>query len=217
MSRNGVFYAEILNNRQWEPVPKPKFLNGKHIPIDCMMSLCTAYELYALLVGYERWSTYPFWYTEPIVPLSEPRGYPDDMNPIYKECFGYTEYIENNTYEISTGNDTHEMSPMSYAKQHIYLTWFLVQEVVDYDWDRKFPTFTGYVKSQYASLFSALGSFPEDFPDEEKIYMHKGEGRTEISWIQSYREFVGYGDWFIGELLKLGDPKEVRIIFWLDW
>jgi hypothetical protein len=22
---------------------------------------------------------------------------------------------------------------------------------------------------------------------------------------------------FIEELLKLGDPKEVRIIFWLDW
>jgi hypothetical protein len=69
----------------------------------------------------------------------------------------------------------------------------------------------------YASLFSTLSSFPEDFPEEEKIYMHKGEGRTEVSWVQSYREFVGYGDWFIGELLKLGDPKAVRIIFWLDW
>jgi hypothetical protein len=216
MSRNGVFYAEILKNGQWEPIPKPKFSNGKHTPIDCMLDLCTAYELYAALVGYERWSTYPIWHTETIVPLSEPRGFPHDMNPIYRECFGYTEYVENNTYEIRIGNYTYEMSPMSYAKR-IYLTWFLVQEVIDYDWDRKFPTFTGYVKSQYASLFSVLGFFPEDFPDEEKIYMHKGEDRTEISWVQSYREFVGYGDWFIGELLKLGDPNKVRIIFWLDW
>ena len=215
MSRSGSFYAEIWKDGQWEPLPKPKFLKGKHLPIYCT-SPGTAYELYAALVGYERCSTYPHWYAEPIVPISEPRGFPDDMNPIYKKCFGYTEYIENNPYEISIGNNTYEMSPMSYAKQ-IYLTWFLVQEVVDYDWDRKFPAFTGYVRSQYASLFSALGSFPEDFPDEEKIFMHKGEGRTEISWVQSYREFVGYdGDWFIGELLKLGDPNEVRIIFWLD-
>jgi hypothetical protein len=207
MSRNGVFYGEILKNGQWEPIPKPKFLNGKHIPI-CCTSPGTAYELYTLLVGYERWSTYPIYHTEPIVPLSEPRGFPHDMNLIYKECFGYTGHTENNTYEISNS--------MFHTKKN-YLTWFLVQEVIDYDWDRKFSPFTGYVKSQYASLFSALGSFPKDFPDEEKIYMHKGEGRTQVSWVESYREFVGYGDWFIGELLKLGDPKEVRIIFWLDW
>ncbi len=208
MSRSGVFYAEILKTGQWEPIPKPKFLKGKHIPIKCMMSLGIAYELYALLVGYERRSTYSIWHTEPIVPLSEPRGFPHDMNPIYKESFGYTEYTENNTYEISNA--------MFHTKRN-YLTWFFVQEVVDYDWDRKFPPFTGYVKSQYASLFSALDSFPEDFPEEEEIYMQKGEGRTEISWVQSYREFVGYEDWFIEELLKLGDPKKVRIIFWLDW
>lgn len=217
MSRNGCFYAEIWRDGQWEPIPKPKFLKGKHIPISCTNPE-KAYDLYAMLVGYERLSTYPIWHTEPIVPLTEPRGFPHDMNPIYKECFGYTEYIENNTYEINIGNYTYEMSPMSYAKQ-IYLTWFLVQEVIDYDWDKKFPPFTGYVNSQYASLFSTLGSFPEDFPEEEKIYMYKGEGRTEVSWVESYREFVGYygGDWLIGELLKLGNPKEVRIIFWVDW
>lgn len=138
MSRNGVFYAEFLKNREWEPIPKPKFRKGKPIPINCMMSFSKAYELYALLVGYERRFTYPIWHTEPIVPLSEPRGFPHDMNPIYKECFGYTEETENNTYEISNA--------MFHTKQN-YLTWFLVQEVIDYDWDRKFYTFTSYVKS----------------------------------------------------------------------
>ncbi|MEM9275429.1 MAG: hypothetical protein AAGA80_21045 [Cyanobacteria bacterium P01_F01_bin.143] len=45
--------------------------------------------------------------------------------------------------------------------------------------------------------------------------MFDGEGRTEVSWVESYREFVGCVDWFIEELLKLGKPEEVRIIFWL--
>jgi hypothetical protein len=196
MSRNGNFYSEICRDGQWEPIPKPKFLKGKHIPIPCT-SPGKAYDLYAMLVGFEHWSTYPFWHTEPIVPLTEPRGFPRDMNLIYKESFD------------SDGSGSLEPP---------YLTWFLVQEFIDYDWDKKFPPFTGYVNSQYAPLFSTLGSFPEDFPEEEKIYMYKDKGRTEVSWVESYREFVGYyGDWFIGELLKLGNPKDVRIIFWLDW
>lgn len=62
---------------------------------------------------------------------------------------------------------------------------------------------------------SASASFPDDFSDDERIYRSKKEGTTEVSWVESYREFIGCGDWFIGELLKLGDPKEVRIIFWL--
>ncbi|MEM9276883.1 MAG: hypothetical protein AAGA80_28690 [Cyanobacteria bacterium P01_F01_bin.143] len=76
------------------------------------------------------------------------------MNPIYKECFGYTEYPESNNSIIED-----------------YLTWFLVQEIIDYDWDRKFPPWIGYVKSQYASLFDGLASFPESFPDDELIYI----------------------------------------------
>lgn len=206
MSRSGSFYAEIWKDGQWQPIPKPKFLKGKHIPI-CCTNPGTAYELYAALVGYERWSMYPHWYTEPIVPISEPRGFPDDMNPIYKECFGYNEYPESNKSRIRNA--------LFHTEQE-YLTWFLVQEVIDYDWDKKFPLCTGYVKSRFASLFESSASFPEEFPNnEESIYLFNGEGRTEVSWVESYREFVGCSDWFIEELLKLGNPKEVRIIFWL--
>jgi hypothetical protein len=206
MSRSGAFYAEIWQNGQWEPIPIPKFSKGKQIPIPCI-SPGTAYTLYAALVGYERWSMYPLWHTEPIKPLSEPRGFPDDLNPIYKEYFGYNEYPESNQSVIKNA--------LFHTNQQ-YLTWFLVQEVIDYDWNRKFPPWIGYVKNQYASLFSGL-SFPENFPEDEGIYIFNEEGRTEISWVENYREFVGCVDWFIEELLKLGNPKEIRIIFWLDW
>ncbi len=208
MSRSGIFYAEIWQNAQWEPIPTPKFSKGKQIPLPCV-SPGTAYELYAALVGYERWGMYPLWHTEPVEPLSEPRGFPDDLNPFYKEYFGYNEYPESNKSVIKNA--------LFHTKQQ-YLTWFLVQEVIDYDWNKKFPPWIGYVKSQYASLFSGL-SFPENFPEDEEIYIFDEKGRTEISWVENYREFVGCidVDWFVEELLKLGNPKETRIIFWLDW
>ena len=152
-------------------------------------------------------STYPFWHTEPIEVISEPRGFPDDMNPIYKEYFGYNEHPESNYSIIHNA--------LFHSKQQ-YLTWFLVQEVIDYDWDRKFPPWTAYVKNQYSCLFDSLAPFPESFPNDEFLYLFDGEGRTEVSWVESYREFVGSIDWFLEELLKLGEPEKVRIIFWLN-
>ncbi|MEG4811436.1 hypothetical protein QUA82_23030 [Microcoleus sp. F8-D3] len=56
------------------------------------------------------------------VPLSKPRSLPKDMNPVYKE------YFENNSVGI----------------EH-HFTWFMVQEVIEYDWDGRFLPCTGYV------------------------------------------------------------------------
>ena len=209
MSRSGIFYAEIWQDGQWKPIPTPKLLKGEHIPIPCIeIGAGESYELYTALVRYERMSTYPFWHTEPIEPISEPRGFPDDMNSIYKEYFGYNEHPESNYSIIHNA--------LFHIKKQ-YLTWLLVQEVIDYDWDRKFPPWTAYVKNQYSSLFNSLAPFPESFPNDEFLYPLDGEGRTEVSWVESYREFIGSVDWFIEELLKLGEPEKVRIIFWLNW
>lgn len=194
MSTTSSLYAEVWRNNQWEPTPAPKWSKGKQIPVCCMRP-GTPYELYAALVGYYHRAIYHFAHTEEIVPLSKPRGFPKDMNAVYKE------YFEDDSWLSS---------------QNCYLTWFMVQEVIDYDWDRKFPPRTGYVKNQYAHLFCSSASFPDAFPDDEPVYYRKKEGYTEVSWVQSYREFVGCADWFIEELLKLGNPEEVRIIFWLE-
>jgi hypothetical protein len=192
MSTTSSIYAEVWRNNQWEPIPAPKWIKGKQVPVAYMYP-GTEYELYAALVGYYRPHLYHIYHTEEIALLSEPRGFPKDMNAIYKHHF--------------------EDSSMGGCW---LISWFMVQEIVDYDWDRKFPTFVGYVKSQYASLFSASDSFPVAFPDDGHIDITKREGTTEVSWVESYRNFVGCVDWFIEELLKLGNPKEVRIIFWLE-
>ncbi|WP_448268113.1 hypothetical protein [Nostoc sp. DSM 114159] len=192
MSTTSSLYAEIWRNNQWEPIPEAKWSKGKRIPV-CCLRLGTPYELYAALVGYYHYSlSYYHWHTEKIVPVSEPRGLPEDMNVIYKD------YFENDRLGI----------------EH-HFTWFMVQEIIDYDWDRKFPPCKGYVNHQYASLFSSLAPFPDDLPDDELIYMTKKDNTTEVTWVESYREYVGCVDYFIQELLKLGNPREIRILFWL--
>lgn len=194
MITTSSLYAEIWRNSRREPIPEPKYSkSNRRIPVHCM-SLGTAYELYAALVGYDRSRLYHLGHTEEIVPLSKPRGFPKDMNAIYEE------YFEN-------GN--------GYGMKR-YLTWFMVQEVIDYDWDRRFPPCTGYVRSEYAPLFCTSASLPDGFPDDEDIHFVEREGTTKVSWAESYRDFVGCIDEFIEELLKLGDPEEVRIIFWLE-
>jgi len=193
MSTTGRLYAEIWRGNLWEPVPQPKYWKGKQLPV-LFMAPGTPYELYAALVGFEHRTTYHFGHTEPIVPISEPRGFPEDMNSVYEE------YFREHCVQSSR-----------------YLTWFMVQEVIDYDWDKKFPPCTGYAKREYAHLFDSSTSFPDNFPHNESVYMCHKEGTTEISWIESYRDFVGCSDWFIGELIKLGDPENIRIIFWLEW
>jgi hypothetical protein len=192
MSTTSSVYAEIWSDHEWKPIPTPKQIKGKQVPV-CYLRLGTEYELYAVLVGYHRRHLYHIFHTEEVAPLSKPRGLPKDMNA------SYTQYFED-----------HGMGG------RWYVTWFMVQEVIDYDWDKKFPEFTGYVERQYAFLFTPLDRFPEAFPNDAHIYPTRKESTVEVSWVQSYRDFVGCVDWFIEELLKLGDPKEVRILFWLE-
>ncbi|MGB5966852.1 MAG: hypothetical protein WBG70_00875 [Spirulinaceae cyanobacterium] len=192
MSTTSSLYAEIWRNNQWEPVPEPKWSRGKRLPV-CFMRPGTPYELYAALVGYRHRSIDHLGHTKRLVPLSKPRGFPEDMNTLYKE------YFENN-----------------WSRSNRYLTWFMVQEVIDYDWDKKFPPCTGYVKREYAYLFNSSTPFPNDFPDDTPVYMSQEEGTTEVTWIESYRDFVGCVDWFIEELMKLGNPEKTRVIFWLE-
>jgi hypothetical protein len=90
------------------------------------------------------------------------------MNPVYKE------YFENNSVGI----------------EH-HFTWFMVQEVIEYDWDGKFLPCTGYADSRYAYLFHNSGCFPQDLPNNEPVYKYKktiqlrfhGWTLIEIMWV----------------------------------
>ena len=89
MSTTSSLHAEVWTNNQWEPIPLPKWSKGKQIPV-CSISPGTPYELYAALVGYHRRELYHLGHTEEIVTLSQPRGFPEDMNAVYKVYFDDT-------------------------------------------------------------------------------------------------------------------------------
>jgi hypothetical protein len=188
MSTSSKVYAEVRRNNQWEAIPAPKQIKGKLIPVDCIHLDTSCYELYAALTGYHRRHLYHIFHTEEIVPLSQPRGLPEDMSAVYAQYF-----------------DSGSMAG------RWCITWFMVQEVIDYDWDRRFTAFTGYVKSEYASLFCESDFFPIDFPENEIVYTTKREGTTEVSWVESYRTFVSCVDWFIEELKPQGSQNHFLV------
>lgn len=185
-------YAEIRRNNQWEPIPEPattQYSRGKKVPIDPVDFRCTPNRLFVMLGG-----TYHSSVIGTAEPITKPRDFPDDMNVFYKTYF-----------------DKHGTG---FAR-----SWLLVKEVIDYGWDDKFATYRACVNKKYASLFDECCPFPETFPTGASIYHTQQPDTVWVSWRSSYREFVNLDydtclEDFIDELIKLGDPSEVRIIFW---
>jgi len=54
-------------------------------------------------------------------------------------------------------------------------------------------------------------------PKNKPVYKYKKDNTTEVSWVDTYRDYVGCVEWLIEELLKLGNPKKVRVILWLHY
>jgi hypothetical protein len=61
------------------------------------------------------------------------------------------------------------------------------------------------------------GFFPQDLPNKEPVYKYKKPNTTDVSGVDTYRVYVGCVEWWIEELLKLGNPKEARVILWLHY
>lgn len=192
-------YAEVYMHEKWEPVPKPEansWSKGKAVPVE-VTEIGRPYKLFAALAGVCQ-DDLRRTMDAVIKPISEPRGFPEDMNGLYKKhfiefaigcCFGHS--------------------------------WLLVQEIIDYDWDSQYVKQRAYVKNQYAHLFQSDSAFPIEFPKEETLYFvlpnwKQEPGTTEVSWLTSYREYVGCSEEFVEALIELGSPNEVRIVFWFE-
>jgi hypothetical protein len=201
MGTDITLYAEVFRNQKWEPTPEPKITEwseGKIVPI-YPIDIGRPYELFAALAGVRQWNLRQTMHAV-VKPIAEPRGLPEDLNDFYKEHF----------------------LKDAYDGCYFAHSWLMLREIVDYDWDGQFVTQKAYVKNQYANLFRNDAPFPEDFPEEGQ-YLYfllpdwpQEKDTTEVSWITSYRNYVGCSESFIEELLGLGSPNEVRIIFWFD-
>lgn len=192
-------YAEIYVHGKWEPIPQPQatsWSKGKVVPVEAI-EIGRPFRLFSALAGICQDNLRSTMYAV-IEPISEPRGFPEDMNDLYKKHF-----VE---------------SAVGCCFGH---SWLLAQEVIDYDWDGQYVKQWAYVKHQYADLFDGDSAFPIAFPDGESLYFvlpnwKQEPGTTEVSWVTSYRDYIGCSEEFIEALLKLGEPNEIRIVFWFD-
>jgi hypothetical protein len=73
----------------------------------------------------------------------------------------------------------------------------MVQEVIEYNWEKKFLPCRGCVDSRYAYLLQNSVFFLQNLPNNEPIYKYKKNNTTEVSWVNPYRDYVGCVEWLI--------------------
>jgi hypothetical protein len=203
MSTSIRVFAERLQDGKWLPMLQTDHqrIGGKlkkqenTIPLE-VVSLGQEYELFAVLAGV-RQERFHQRYGASIKPISSPRGLPKDLSPLLRAHF-------------------------SVLGTYISPSWFLVQELVDFKWTKHTVTIHACVKQQLAHLFSGYSPFPyEAWTEEIKPYqlgLYNEPGTVEVSWVETYKEFIcrelpDMYDYFLGTLVALGSPREVRIVF----
>ena len=143
-----------------------------------------------------------------IIPINTPRDLPKDVTDEIKEI------------SDSWGCDGHS---------HSYLT---VRELLDYDWEveeieRGTVSENDYIafKKDNNVIPSYCGSTARTISNEDMDLLISGKLQrdkklkyhTEISWTEKRRDTVDYFlDVVIPNLLELGEPEDVRIVFWFD-
>lgn len=179
-------FAEAKKNGKWERNEDPIFAEGSE-PFGWR-----SYGLFGFLADVRNYSQ--------ITPISETRGLPSDSEWLNSEARhqGPRSYWTETPVMIETNYDDihHDMNYHS----HSYLT---LKELLDFDysqtfWDRRISRTT---------RFPGGGSLTNG-----RALAEEGEGE-----IISYRDFLSEG--FFKELnilCTLGNPDDVRIVFWFD-
>lgn len=133
--------------------------------------------------------------------VSKPRGAPEDVNPLLREL------IKENC-ECDDGYNCWGLS------------WLMVSEFLDFQWDEERVRYSGFVRPEYASLFHPDHDFPGKFPEGGKLYSEFEGGvpawAVEVEWSESVRAFIGCYDEVSQLFTSLGPPDEIRIVYWFD-
>jgi hypothetical protein len=202
MGTDILLYAETRVGQAWQPVPEPWAdpASGRLEPVEAF-EVFRPYELFQLLSGKPVWM---FQDLAEAPPVFTARGFPDDMNPIYRETL--PAWYER---DISPGGGGNWGA-----------SWLGLRELVELDWDQKFRRHA-YVQERYAKYFRPDEAFPAAFPKEGKldggaISCRPAPGMCRVAWSESLREYVGCSEWFIEQLSALAPGEELRIIYWFN-
>jgi hypothetical protein len=152
--------------------------------------------------------------------LAPLRGLPKEANFKIKNCFE------------SWGSDAQDPS------------WILASEFVNFDWNREVQNIGFLSLSTYGGLLYGITPFDsfdpeysegavlidekkmielissigaksiEEFYDKSRDLSDKYYCKT--SWMESYDHYHQWHEWFVKDLMKIGDPKNVRLVYWFD-
>ncbi len=198
-------YAERLVQESWQPVPEPEpdpWVEDDEeieiIPVELGDIVCRHHRLYSLLAGTEIGGTCR---NDEVPQIFTPRGLPKDMSKFYAALF-------QDWYETDRGD--------------FGASWLMVHELVDLDLDSYEVFHYGYVEWSVAHLFTDGQPFPADFPKDARIYSlsDNPDYPVKVRWsIGTLCEYVDYSLQLLlnEDLLPLGPPDEVRIIYWFNW
>lgn len=155
-------------------------------------------------------------------PIAMPRELPDDVSPDVREASN------------DEGEDGHSR------------TWLRLDEILAYDWNQVsehcgFVSSIGYARWKPAGGFPAhfcggvggpkvqivsnaemdrlLAEGIASADGDDEMYLGRNGTRyyTQIAWTATYRESAGPQWWaFLDRVKTLGDPQEIRLVFWFD-
>jgi len=129
---------------------------------------------------------------DPIVPIDEPRGLPDDLS---KELSDLLE-AEDGDY-IYLGYDS--------------FSWVTLKELLAYDLDAD-VTMRGYVTNETARNYREKGILPSSWAGWTSLPNHE-----KLEWKQPLRQAAWLVPEIISTIQPLGDPDRVRIVFGFDY
>ena len=144
-------------------------------------------------VGFAGFST-----GEALIPISEPRGLPDDMSPELRTKLEMKIKDDEDAEQFWLGNQS--------------FSWVTLKELLEYDLDAP-VTVRGYVSREAAQRYRETGEIPGSFA--ASTWTHH-EGFEQIEWQVPIRESAWLIPRLIEEIRGLGDPENVRLVFGFD-
>ena len=180
-------FVEVKTNGKWLRLEEPKFDDYGDKKTTEPFGW-RSYSVFGFLADVRNYSH--------CKPISEPKGLPDDseyLNTKLDEPQNYSYYgYDNGTAYTNKGEIECD------ANYHS-LSWLSLKELLDFDYEQKFWD-RRVTKQEAPNVWNGAALAEE------------GEGQT-----ITYREHLGEGFFKDIDVLKtLGQPEDVRIIFWFD-
>jgi hypothetical protein len=215
-----AIYAEKFNGKQWQAEPVEFYVEEifGHQTGESWLEPQSIYydrnDQLSEILGMRQ----PF--NDLVQIVTQPRGFPEDISKELIDHFA-------RTWLPDWWKKPQDWLLLRQRARNLNFsqTWFLLTELLSFDWYGQQQQHYGEVKLEDVSRFGdGQQHFPADFTGEvwkKEFFRLVGQpqpGYAQVSWIETYAEKVGSR--FMSQVLPLlqtyGAPDNVRIVLWLE-